>query len=184
MLLVPLPLVAYGLFLRHRFGDGLAFVHAQGGVSWNRHTHALGPLSGLWEGTRAGWQGTLELVRHLPRSSGSPAGYVNHDMWASWNALQFALLLAAIWLTVVAWRQLGLAYGLYSTATLAIFLSSPAAIVPLVSEPRFLLADFPLFIALARLTEHRPAWRQTVIVGFAILSGFAAVGFARKVWIA
>jgi hypothetical protein len=107
-----------------------------------------------------------------------------HDQWAAWNVLQFALLLAAIWLTVEAWRRLGPAFGLYSAATILIFLSSPAQFVPLVSEPRFLLSDFPLFIVLARMTEGRPRGRLAVIVGFAVVGGFAAVGFARKGWIA
>jgi hypothetical protein len=184
LLLLPAALGGYALYLKHRFGDSLAFVHAEGGVSWNRHVPMLGPLQGFWDAASAGWHGALELLRHLPRSQGSPNGFPGHDQWAAWNVLQFALLLAAIWLTVEAWRRLGPAFGLYSTATILIFLSSPAAFVPLVSEPRFLLSDFPLFLALARITEHRPRARQAVVVSFAVVSGFAAVAFARKVWIA
>lgn len=101
-----------------------------------------------------------------------------------WNLLQFVLLLAAIWLTVEAWLRLGSAFGLYSAATILIFVGSPAQFVPLASEPRYLLADFPLFLALARLTEGRARLRQAVIVGFAVVSGFAAIGFSRGVWIA
>jgi hypothetical protein len=184
LLLLPAALGGYALYLKHRFGDVLAFVHAEGGVSWNRHVPTLGPLKGFWDAASAAWHGALELLRHLPRSQNYPKGFVSHDMWASWNVLQFVLLLVAIWLTVEAWRRLGPAFGLYSAATIVIFLSSPAALVPLVSEPRFLLSDFPLFLVLARLTEGRPRLRQAVIVGFSVVGGFAAVAFARKVWIA
>jgi hypothetical protein len=182
--LLPAALLAYALYLRHRFGDAFAFIHAQGGPSWNRHVPTLGPLRGFWDATVAGKDGALELLRHLPRRQNYPAGYESHDMWASWNVLQFALLLLAIWLTWEAWKRLGAAYGLYSATTILIFLSSPAALVPLVSEPRFLLSDFPLFLALAHLTESRPRLRLGLMIGFGAVGGMAAAAFAHKVWIA
>jgi hypothetical protein len=98
--------------------------------------------------------------------------------------VQFVLLVAAIWLTVLAWQRLGAAYGLYSAATIAIFLSSPADFVPLVSEPRFLLGDFPLFIVLASLVEGRPRVRAWLACGFAALGGIAALAFSRGSWVA
>jgi mannosyltransferase PIG-V len=181
--LLPLAVAAYAAYLRHRFGDALVFVHAEG-ISWNRHVPALGPLGGLWDATTAGWHGTVELLRHLPRRGGYPEGYVLHDRWASWNALQFALLVLASWLTWVAWRRLGAAFGLYSATFLAVVLASPADLVPLAGLPRYLLADFPLFLALASLTEGRPRARQAVLVSFAAVGAVAAAAFARKVWIA
>ena len=182
--MLPAALAAYGLYLKHARGDFFAFIHAEGGPSWNRHVPTLGPLQGLWDAASSGWHGFLELARHLPRTQNSPNGYVAHDQWAAWNVLQLVLLVLAIWLTVVAWRRLGSAFGLYSATTIVILLSSPAAISPLISESRFLLSDFPLFLALSRLTETRPRWRQAVVVSFAVVGGFAAVGFARKTWIA
>jgi hypothetical protein len=184
VLLLPAALGGYALYLQHRFGDWLAFVHAQGSIDWNRHVPTLGPLQGFWNAASAAWHGAGELVRHLPRAQNAPNGYAPTDQWAAWNVLQFVLLLLAIWLTVEAWRRLGPAFALYSAATILIFLTSPARFVPLVSEPRFLLSDFPLFLALARMTETRPRARQAVVVGFAVVGGFAAVGFAHKTWIA
>jgi hypothetical protein len=184
LLLLPAAVGGYALYLNHRFGDWLAFVHAQGSIDWNRHVPPSGPFQGFWDAASAAWHGAGELLQHLPRSQNTPAGFATHDQWAAWNVLQFVLLVVAIWLTVEAWRRLGTAFGLYSAATILIFLSSPAKFVPLVSEPRFLLSDFPLFIVLARLTEGRPRARQALIVGFAVVGGFAAVGFARKTWIA
>ncbi|MGH2972577.1 MAG: hypothetical protein ACRDLE_10720, partial [Gaiellaceae bacterium] len=98
-----------------------------------------------------------------------------------WNLVQLALLLAAAWLTWLAWRRLGAAYGLYSAATLVIVLSSPAAVVPLVSLPRFLLADFPLFVVLGRA---RGRTRGILVTSFAALGAIAAVAFSRGAWVA
>jgi hypothetical protein len=184
VLLVPAGPGAYALYLHQRFGDAFAFVHAQGSTDWNRETPALGPLSGLWQATSAAWHGALELLLHLPRSQNYPAGYSRTDMWATWNVVQLALLVAAVWLTWVAWRRLGPAFGAYSAGVLAIVLAAPAQLSPLVSFPRFLLADFPLFIALAAVLERRPRLRTSVLLLFAGAAAVAAVAFSRKVWVA
>jgi hypothetical protein len=55
--------------------------------------------------------------------------------------------------------------------------------VPLVSEPRFLIGDFPLFITLAAVSAGRPRLRTFVVVSFAAVGLLAAVGFAHGVWI-
>jgi hypothetical protein len=120
-------------------------------------------------------------VLHLPRAGHR---FARQDTWATWNVIQFLLLLVAAWLTWVAWRALGAAYGLYSAATLLILLAQPARIVPLVSLPRYLLADFPLLLALARVTQHRPGARRVLVVAFAAVGAAAAVAFSRKVWVA
>lgn len=184
---VTLPLVAlgaYGLYLQHRFGDGLAFVHAAGVDTWNRHVPPLGPISGLWRATTAAWHGSLELLRHLPRSGEYPEGLPPHDTWSAWNVVQFGLIVLALALTWAAWRRLGPAFGVYSLGVIAIVLSSPADFVPLASSPRYLLADFPLFLVGADLLQGRPRLRRVTLVGFAALGLVAAVGFSRKAWIA
>jgi hypothetical protein len=181
LLLLPAAVAAYALYLDHELGDPWAFVHAQG-VYWHRHVHSAGPLTGLWLAVKDGYQGASELVQHLPRA---PHGTFEHrDQWASWNVVNLVLLAAAAWLTWVAWRRLGIAYGLFSLATLAIVLTSPADLVPLVSLPRFLLGDFPLFLALGLLLRDRPTARLWTLVAFAAIGGAAAVGFAHHVWIA
>jgi hypothetical protein len=183
LLLLPAALGAYAYYLHRHFGDAFAFAHAEGAY-WQRHTPALGPLTGLWEALRSGEQGLAELVRHLPRHGGGSHGFAYRDRWATWNVVQLLLLLCGGWLTWVAWRRLGAAFGAYSAATLLIVLSSPADVIPLVSLPRFLLADFPLFIALAALLESRPKLREALIVVFAAVGAVAAVAFSRAVWVA
>ena len=184
LLLIPGALGGHMLYLQHRFGDALAFVHAEGDPSWNRHLSHLGPLGGLRDAISSGWHGLIEILRHLPRAQNYPHGYPLHDMWAAWNVVQALLLLVALWLTWEAWRRLGAAYGLYSATLIAIVLSTPAAIVPLASEPRYLLVDFPLFIVLASMTRDRPALRTFLIGSFAAIGGIAAVAFAHHVWVA
>jgi hypothetical protein len=181
LLLLPAAVGAYALYLDRHVGDPWAFVHAEG-VTWHRHVHALGPFSGLWLAFRDGYQGAVEIARHLPRA---PHGAFEHrDQWASWNVIQVLLLIAALWLTWVTWRRVGAAFALYSLALIAIVLSSPADLVPLVSLPRFLLADFPLFLALAALAGTRPRLRSSLLVGFATIGGAAAAAFAHHAWIA
>jgi hypothetical protein len=180
LLLLPAAVGAYALYLDHHLGDAWAFINAQG-VYWQRHVHPAGPLSGLWLALKDGYQGASELVQHLPRAP-SPPG--KNDQWSSWNVVQLLLLCAAAWLSWVAYVRLGLAYFVYSVATLLIVLTSPADVVPLVSLPRFLIGDFPLFIALAAVCGGRPRLRSALLIGFAAIGGAAAAGFAHHVWIA
>lgn len=178
--LLPAAVGAYALYLEHRFGDAWVFVRSQS-VYWNRHVHAAGPLSGIYLAVKFGYEGASELAQHLPRA---PAILQHKDQWASWNVIQLLLLIAAAWLTWVAWRRFGAAYGLFSVATLLIILTSPADLVPLVSLPRFLLGDFPLFLALASICANRPRLRRDLLIAFAAVGAAAAIGFAHHVWIA
>jgi hypothetical protein len=172
LLLLPAALGAYMAYLHEHYGDAFAFSHAEAAF-WQRRTPALGPLQGLWDAARSAKQGLGQLVLHLP----TDGHYTRIDKWATWNVVQFVLLVVAAWLTWLVWRRLGTAYGLYSLATLVIVLSSPAAVVPLVSLPRFLLADFPLFIVLA-------PYSRVLAPTFAAVGAAAAVAFAHGAWVA
>jgi hypothetical protein len=183
LLLVPAALGGYMVYLHAHFGDALAFAHAER-TFWLRHTPPLGPLQGLWEAARAAEAGAANILRHLPANMGHPDGYPKSYAFGMWNLVQFLLLLAAGWLTWVAWKRLGVALALYSAVTLLIALSSPAEVTPLASLPRFLLADFPIFIALAVVVQSRPRLRETVIVSFGAVGLLAAVAFAHGVWVA
>jgi hypothetical protein len=183
LVLLPAALGAYALYLHYHFHDAGAFYHSQN-VFWLRETPRLGPLQGAWEALHTAEQGAAELVRHLPGDAGYPSGFETAQQRSAWNVLQFLLLVAAAGLTWVAWKRLGVAFGLYSIAVIAIILTTPAAVVPLVSFPRLLIADFPLFIALAAVAATRPRLRLGIIIGFAAIGGIAAVAFSRGAWIA
>jgi hypothetical protein len=186
-LLRPLPLVAlpaalgaYALYLDRHFGDWNVFGEAQREF-WQRHTPTLGPLGGLWEAADFAYHGAAQLALHLPRTGET---FDRFDQIAVWFVLHFLLLLGAIALTWVAWRRLGAAFGLYSVTTLVVLLTSTVTWFPLASLPRYLLADFPLFLALASLLLNRPQARTIVLCSFAAVGAIAAVAFSRHVWIA
>jgi hypothetical protein len=170
LLLLPAAVCLVAAYFQWRLGDAGVLFSAQHHF-FGRELATLGPLGGLWDATSAGLSGSLDAVR-------------TGDALGTLNALYFLLMLAAFALTWVAWRSLGPAFGIYSVAYLAVIVSVPGKNLPLVSLPRFLLADFPLFLALAALTLDRPRDRQVVIVTFAAVGALAAFGFARNAWIA
>jgi Dolichyl-phosphate-mannose-protein mannosyltransferase len=176
LLLIPAAVGLYALYLDWRLGDPWAFTSAQ--ADWNREASWLGPLDGLRDAVLSTGRGVRDLVD-------LPAGGPGHEQRvALWNVTHLALLVAAGWLTWVAWVRLGAAFGVYSAATLAIALAAPAEGFPLVSLPRFLLADFPLFLALAAVTADRPRARDATLIGFAAVGAVCAAAFARGIWIA
>ena len=176
LLLIPAAVGLYAVYLDSVLGDPWAFSSAQ--ADWERDASPLGPLGGLWDSVLAAGRGARNLLD-------LPATGPGHDERVGlWNLSHLAVLAAAAWLTWVAWRRLGVAFGLYSAATLAIALSVPAEGFPLVSLPRFLLADFPLFLALASVTLERPRARDATLVTFAALGAVAAAAFARGIWVA
>lgn len=181
LLLLPVPLGLFAWHLDRKLGDADVFLDAQSEY-WQRHTPTLGPLGGLREAIESAYHGAAQLLLHLPRTGGG--AYDRFDQIAVWFVLHLLLLGAAAWLTWVAWRRLGAPYGLYSAALLVLALSSTSTWFPLQSLPRYLLADFPLFLALASLLERRPRARTAVLVAFAAVGGAAAVAFSRHQWVA
>jgi hypothetical protein len=185
LLLLPAALGLYALYLDHELGDAWAFTRAQASPEWERQIQTLGPLSGLWMAIEAGGHGGLEILRHLPRSETvGVEGYSPTDRIAFWNAVHLVLLAPVAWLTWFAWRRLGLAFGLYALATLVVVLTAPSRGFPLVSLPRFLLADFPVLIALAAFIQSQPRLRTGVLIALGALSAAAGVAFSRGVWVA
>lgn len=181
LLLLPVPLALFAWHLERRHGNAWLFLDAQSEY-WSRHTPTLGPLGGLWESAEAAYRGAAQLLLHLPRTG--EGAYDRFDQIALWFVVHFVLLLAAVWLTWVAWRRLGPPYGLYSAALLVLALSSTSTWFPLQSLPRYLLADFPLFLALASVLERHPRARAATLVAFGAVGAAAAIAFSRRVWIA
>jgi hypothetical protein len=181
---VPAALGAYAAYLQHRRGDWLAAAHASA-TYWDRSFPRFGPLTGLKDALAEGINSTDLVLRHLPRGMAAPAGFDLNDQQAMQNTFWMLCLLIAFALTVVAWRHLGAAFGIYSTATLLVILSEPVKGVALQSFPRYMMDDFPIFIALAFLTTNRPTARTCTLVTFASLGAVAAVAFSRSTgWIA
>jgi hypothetical protein len=181
--LMPGVFLAYPLLLWHQVGDPFAFVHDELDPLWARHVSPIGPLGGLWDGLVAGWWGVVQLA------SGSNA----HQYWthvhdttplrmAALN-LEYLLFLALfVWLTVVAWRRFGTPYGLFCALSLAIPLSAPSERWPLLSMPRFGLAVFPFFLALAWI-GRRPQANAAIVAVSSVLLGVSVAQWALWQWV-
>ena len=72
---------------------------------------------------------------------------------------------------------------IYAAVSLAIPLSSPAGDYPLLSMPRFGLAIFPFFLALATLGS-RPRVHALIVGASAMLLGLATAQWALWQWVA
>ena len=171
---------AAAAFFDRRLGDALAFVHAQ--ANWDRSFSPAGPLGGAWDSLGAAGHG-LNVIVH---ASNKPDALGRGTQLATWNVVDFLVLVGAVALTVVVFRRLGLALGLYSAGYLAIAVSSPVGgrQEVLQSMTRFLLADFPLFIAGASLLAGSPRLRAVVITSFVALGAAACILFSRGAWVA
>jgi hypothetical protein len=178
--LAPALWLVYPLVLWLEIGKPFAFLDAQE-EGWQRHLSPFGPLAGIWDGLAAGLHGAYELVagssHYASFADTSPLRAAGLDL----QQLAFLLLFAG--LTAVAWRRLGTPYGLYAAAALALPLASPADDYPLLSMPRFGLAIFPLFLALATLGT-RPRAHALIVGASAMLLGLATAQGALWQWVA
>jgi hypothetical protein len=119
---------------------------------------ALAPFQSVYDGAQAAGIGVGKLV------SGSPLSpFTVHDVTA------FAVLVVFVPLSVVAWRRLGSAYGVYCAVSLLIPLTAPATAAPLLSLQRFALLLFPCFIVLGALPLRRHAFRAVLVASCAAL---------------
>ncbi len=160
----PALFLGYPLVLWAWVGDPWAWASSQG--LWHRHLSAAGPLGGLWEALTR-WQPHGAEPQH--------AAIVNLEGWA--------FLALFVFLTVVAWRRFGAPYGLFAALSVAAPLSVPSGRWPLLSLPRFGLAVFPFFLALAALGERQRAHDAIVAVS-ALLLGVAIVQWVLYQWVA
>jgi hypothetical protein len=165
-LAVALPIAAiWPIWLWATFGHPFEFLAAEN-HTWQRHLSDAGPFGGVWNGLVAGWKSIVQFTaggNHFPGADDSLQA----------AGLNLEALVAAIFvivLGIVAWRRLGAAYGVFVLASIALPLSSPTAIYPLLSMPRFVLGVFPVFIALGTVATS-PRATAVVVTTFAILLG-------------
>jgi hypothetical protein len=175
---------AYPAYLAAATGSGWRFLHSQG--LWHRHFSLAGPLGGIWDGLRSVWAALEQFA----------SGSHTHAYWSAVpvtdsdpmraaviNLTAFGFLALFIWLSVVAWRRFGPVYGLYCFVSLAIPLSAPSSRWPLLSMPRFGLAVFPIFLALA-VVGRRPRVHTAIVAVSAMLLGVAVSQWALWQWVA
>jgi hypothetical protein len=158
LLLAPLGLAAYALFLHLATGNGLAFLDVQD--AWYRHF--AGPLGGIWDGIVAAFDGARQLLSgsrehvYFRQAGGDPYRV------ASMNLMLFGFLVLALAACAGTLRRLPRAYGVYVASALVLPLSFPVGPQPLMSLPRFLAVLFPIFMWLALVCEERRVTARVV----------------------
>ncbi len=176
LLLVPAGLGLYMFYLWRRFGDALLFSSVQ-----NRWGRTLGsPVTTIVSGVRVAVRSARQLATgSLPH----PDGGLSWSL-ALGNITALIVLALALALVIVCWRRLPAAYALYGLAALAVPLCFPMASRPLFSLPRFVLVDFPLFMALATGLLRHPTWRRAVFAILTVGLVLSTILFATWNWVA
>jgi hypothetical protein len=151
LLLAPLGLAEYALFLHLATGNGLAFLDVQD--AWYRHF--AGPLGGIWDGIVAAFDGARQLLSGSREHVYFKAAGGDPYRVASMNLMLFGFLALALAACVGTLRRLPRAYGVYVATALVLPLSFPVGPQPLMSLPRFLAVLFPIFMWLALVCEER-----------------------------
>src|SRR5262245_3778189 len=168
---VPAGLAAYVAYLGIATGDPFSAFAAQ--AVWHRTFIPLGGIAlGIWSAV----EGAYELV--VP-GVGRPPSEVAHgvppELLAVRDIVLCAFMLLAGWLLVQCGRRLPAAYTAYALAGLALPLSVPAQGHALMSLPRFMLALFPLWIALALWAIDHGRVRRVLWTSGALLAVSSAL---------
>lgn len=178
LLLVPVGLGVWMLFLGVRFGDPWLFTEAQS--YWLREF--TGPIEGLWQGLMSALGG-LETLFTSTDDLFWPVVDRDERLWAAYNIINFGFTVTFLGLAIAAFRRLPLAYAAYALAVVLFPLSYASAFVPLFSMPRFVLTAFPIFILLA-IWGHRNRWLDMTITVFSLtLLGFFTAKFVVWTWV-
>jgi hypothetical protein len=162
---IPIALL-YPLLLAQQGRSPFAFLHVE--HIWERRTSTYGPIGGAYEGMRAGWAAILQLTFGPDKPYWNPY----HTAREAFINLSGLIALGVLGLlTLLVFRRLGFAYGIYCTVALAIPLSIPSQPRPLLSLGRFGLALFPAFIALGSLRLGARFHRVLYAISGALLIG-------------
>jgi hypothetical protein len=183
--LVPALFSIFPLVLWRETDHPWSFLHAH--RYWSQHVSPFGPLAGIWAGIHDGVTGLWRLLSHGPAVRTSIASGPDFETWkAAFDVQALLFLVVFAVLTVIAWRRFGSVYGLFAALSLAFPLSTPATAstsIALQSLPRYVMAIFPCFLALAWI--GRQPGRHTVIVAVSsVLLGLSVVQWALWQWVA
>jgi hypothetical protein len=184
LLLVPVGLLLWMIYLGIRFGDPWLFTEAQS--FWLREfikPWQGGPIKGLWEGFKAAARG-VQTFADTPDDLFWPVIDLDSRMWAAYDVINFIFAGTFLALCVAAFKRLPLAYAAYALAVLLLPLSYASSTVPLFSMPRFVITAFPIFILLALWAVKDRRVDMTVTVFSLIFLGFFTAKFVVWTWVA
>jgi len=180
LLLVPAGLGIYMAYTLVRFHNALLFVAAQ--RYWHRKLSL--PTTAVIRGAKA----ATHSVRAIAARPDVYLDFTRLTFREQWltvgNLTAFLALLFAAGLLILCWRRLPAAYTTLAVASLLIPLSYPLHSKPLVSLPRYVLVDFPLFIALASTLVHHRRTRWVVLGVMVLGLVLLTATFANDMWVA
>jgi len=180
LLLVPAGLGLFMAYTLVRFHNALLFMAAQ--HYWHRHLRlpVVAVVDGAWAAIRS-----VRTIAARPDVFVDVSRLPFHDQWLTMgNLTAFLALLFAAALLYVCWRRLPASYTVFALAALLLPLSYPTHSTPLLSLPRFVLVDFPLFIAFAVVLVKRPVARWAVLVSMVAGLILLTTTFASGMWVA
>jgi Dolichyl-phosphate-mannose-protein mannosyltransferase len=175
--LVPAGLLAYAAFLWGRFGEPLIFARQQA-EHWGRElANPFTTMERAWQTARDGARYMLDP--ELLFLSASPVPTLEAS-----NTLNFAFLTLFLVLLAAGFFVLPPGLSLYTSLVVLMPVLTPAPSFPLMSQPRFVLGAFPIFLVLGYLlSRSRPA-----LVLWLLLSAGAGVAltalFTTWRWVA
>jgi len=175
--LVPLGFAGYAAFLWARFGAPLVFARQQGEY-WGRElTSPISTARDAWQAAGEGVKYLLDPATLFLSTDATPA------LEAS-NTLNLAFLVLFLLLAAVGLFVLPPGLSLYSLVLVLLPVLTPSSTFPLMSQPRFVLGAFPMFLVLGYLLSRN----RTALVSWLIFSGALGVAltalFATWRWVA
>lgn len=182
VLLVPLGLLVWMIFLYLSFGDPWLFSKAQS--NWLREfAWPLGPVEGLRQGITAAWH-SLGTILNTPDRTFWPVTDRDPRLWATYDILNLGFTVSFLALGAACFWRLPKAYAAYALAAVLLPLTFPSSYVPLLSMPRFVLVAFPVFILLALWGEKNRWVDLTIMVTSLVFLGFFTAKFLVWTWVA
>jgi hypothetical protein len=170
-LLIPIGLGIFAAYCQWRFGDWLAFSHAQS--VW-QHENRF-PLITI-----------LVTIKGVLRMGNGLDVYNLHNLMDLLPVLFIGLLLILSFVGPWRFKKEHLAYGVYAALLYLFFLTVPVimggAPVPLQSIPRYCLELFPAFMVLSQIGEKQSI-HQWYLVGASILLTIWLTLFLTGHWI-
>jgi len=181
LLIVVEGLLIWMAYLAITFGRPMLFAEAQD--QWRRSF--MLPNFSIGRALEAAMQGLRQVLSgqyldlYWPVSTPGDAYSV---AVANLTALAFLVVVGAC--LAYGLRRLPPAYTLYGVVSAAYPLFFPAKYVPLLSFPRFALAIFPVFVALALFTRDRPRAHAAIVVAMVAALAALTARYALFEWVA
>ena len=183
LLMVVEGLLIWMAYLSLSFGKPLLFAEAQDRVAARRSRCRTSPSAGRSRPRRRGrascFPASTSTSTGRSRSPGTPTRW-RRPIWSASAFLVVVALLSRLRPAPAAARPTRCTAS-PSSRSRCFF---PAKYVPLLSFPRFALAAFPVFVALALFTRDRPRAHAAIVVAMLVALAALTARFALFEWVA